>query len=318
MQIVVTGAAGFVGSHLCERLAALNYNVVGVDSFSDHYPVWMKERNARELADAGVRVERLDLACDKLEGALADAEIVFHLAAQPGIAARVPPDAYVRNNLVATHALLEACASGKRRPFLVNISTSSVYGRRATAEETAEPEPISHYGETKLAAEQLALAYWRERRLPVCSMRLFSVYGPRERPEKLYMKLITSILQGEEFPLYDGSLHHKRAYTFVDDTVAGLLAVLDHRDCCVGEIFNIGSDIETTTRRGIEIVEEILGQKARLRVLPPRPGDQTHTRANIDKARTILGFAPNTELEDGLNTQIAWCKKLLADRQDYI
>ena len=318
MQIVVTGAAGFVGSHLCERLATLNYNVVGVDSFSDHYPVWMKERNARELADAGVQVERLDLACDRLEGVIADAEIVFHLAAQPGIAAGVPPDAYVRNNLVATHALLEACANGKRRPFLINISTSSVYGRRAIAAETAVPQPISYYGETKLAAEQLALAYWRERRLPVCSMRLFSVYGPRERPEKLYMKLITSILQGEEFPLYNGSLHHKRAYTFVDDAVAGLLAVLDHRDRCVGEIFNIGSDIETTTSRGIEIVEEILGQKARLRVLPPRPGDQAHTRANIDKARTMLGFVPNTELEDGLNTQIAWCKKLLADRQDYI
>ena len=318
MQIVVTGAAGFVGSHLCERLASLKYNVVGVDSFSDHYPVWMKERNACELADVGVRIERLDLACDRLEGVIADAELVFHLAAQPGIAARVPPDAYVRNNLVATHALLKACASYKRRPFLVNISTSSVYGRRATAAETAAPAPISYYGVTKLAAEQLALAYWRERRLPVCSMRLFSVYGPRERPEKLYMKLITSILQGEEFPLYDGSQHHKRAYTFVDDAVAGLIAVLDHRDCCAGEIFNIGSDIETTTSRGIEIVEEILGKKARLRVLPPRPGDQAHTRANIDKARAMLGFAPNTELEDGLNTQIAWCKKLLADRRNYV
>ena len=206
----------------------------------------------RELADAGVQVERLDLACDRLEGAIADAELVFHLAAQPGIAAGVPPDAYVRNNLVATRALLEACASCKRRPFLINISTSSVYGRRAIAAETAVPQPISCYGETKLAAEQLALAYWRERRLPVCSMRLFSVYGPRERPEKLYMKLITSILQGEEFPLYNGSLHHKRAYTFVDDAVAGLLAVFDRRDRCVGEIFNIGSDIETTTSRGIE------------------------------------------------------------------
>ena len=317
MQIVVTGAAGFVGSHLCERLASLKHDVVGVDAFSDHYPVWLKERNAHELADAGVRVERLDLACDKLEGAITDAELVFHLAAQPGLAARVSPDAYVRNNLVATRALLEACASCKRRPFLVNISTSSVYGRRAIAAETAVPAPISYYGATKLAAEQLALAYWRERRLPVCSMRLFSVYGPRERPEKLYMKLISSILQGEDFPLYDGSQHHKRAYTFVQDAVAGLLAVLDHRDRCTGEIFNIGSDIETTTRRGIEIVEKILGEKARLKVLPPRPGDQTHTRANIDKARATLGFAPNTALEDGLNTQITWCRKLLADRHNY-
>ena len=316
MQIVVTGAAGFVGSHLCERLASLEHNVVGVDAFSDHYPVWMKRRNACELADAGVRIEQLDLACDKLEGALADAELVFHLAAQPGLAARVPPDAYVRNNLVATRALLEACARSKRRPFLVNISTSSVYGRRATAAETAVPAPISYYGATKLAAEQLALAYWRERKLPVCSMRLFSVYGPRERPEKLYMKLISSILQGEDFPLYDGSQDHKRAYTFVQDAVAGLLAVLDHPDQCAGEIFNIGSDIETTTRRGIEIVEKILGEKARLKVLPPRPGDQTHTRANIDKARAMLGFAPNTALEYGLNTQITWCKKLLADRHN--
>ncbi len=316
MQIVVTGAAGFVGSHLCERLASLEHNVVGVDAFSDYYPVWMKRRNACELADAGVRIEQLDLACDKLEGALADAELVFHLAAQPGLAARVPPDAYVRNNLVATRALLEACARSKRRPFLVNISTSSVYGRRATAAETAVPAPISYYGATKLAAEQLALAYWRERKLPVCSMRLFSVYGPRERPEKLYMKLISSILQGEDFPLYDGSQDHKRAYTFVQDAVAGLLAVLDHPDQCAGEIFNIGSDIETTTRRGIEIVEKILGEKARLKVLPPRPGDQTHTRANIDKARSMLGFAPNTALEYGLNTQITWCKKLLADRHN--
>ena len=316
MQIVVTGAAGFVGSHLCERLAALKHSVIGVDSFSDYYPVWLKERNARELADAGVQVKRLDLACDRLAGVIADAELVFHLAAQPGIATRVSLDAYLRNNLVATRALLEACASCKHRPFLVNISTSSVYGRCATAAETTMPMPVSYYGVTKLAAEQLALAYWRERRLPVCSMRLFSVYGPRERPEKLYMKLITSILQGEEFPLYDGSLHHKRAYTFVDDAVAGLLAVLDHRDRCAGEIFNIGSDIETPTSRGIEIVEKILGQQARLKVLPPRPGDQTQTRANIDKARAILGFAPNTELEDGLNTQIAWCKKLLADRRN--
>lgn len=313
MRIIVTGAAGFVGSHLCERLAALGHNTVGVDSFTDHYPVRLKVRNAGELADAGVRLERLDLASDRLEEVVADAELVFHLAAQPGISAHVPPEAYVRNNLVATSALLDACAALRPPPFLVNVSTSSVYGRRATAAETALPEPISCYGVTKLAAEQLALAHWRGGRLPVCSLRLFSVYGPRERPEKLYMKLITSILEREEFPLYEGSQDHERAYTFVDDAVAGLLAVLDHRDRCAGEIFNIGSETGTSTRRGIEIVEEILGRKARLKVLPPRPGDQTHTRANIDKARGVLGFVPATGLEKGLETQVEWCRKLLAE-----
>lgn len=310
MRIVVTGAAGFVGSHLCERLAPLGHEVVGVDSFNDHYPVRLKVRNAGELADAGIRVERLDLASDRLEEVVADAGVVFHLAAQPGISSRVRPEAYVRNNLVATSALLEACAARRPPPFLVNVSTSSVYGRRATAAETAVPEPISCYGVSKLAAEQLALAHWREGRLPVCSMRLFSVYGPRERPEKLYMKLITSILEGEEFPLYEGSQDHERAYTFVDDAVAGLVAVLNHQDRCAGEVFNIGSETGTSTRRGIGIVEEILGRKARLKVLPPRRGDQTRTRANIAKARTILGFVPATGLEEGLEAQVEWCRKL--------
>ena len=314
MRIVVTGAAGFVGSHLCERLAPLGHEVVGVDSFNDHYPVRLKVRNAGELADAGIRVERFDLASDRLEEVLADAELVFHLAAQPGISSRVPPDAYVRNNLVATSALLEACAARRPAPFLVNVSTSSVYGRRATAAETALPEPISCYGVTKLAAEQLALAHWREGSLPVCSMRLFSVYGPRERPEKLFMKLITSILEGEEFPLYEGSQDHERAYTFVDDAVAGLLAVLDRMDRCAGEVFNIGSETGTSTARGIEIVEKILGRKARLKVLPPRPGDQTHTRANIAKARGVLGFVSATGLEEGLETQVEWCGKLLEEK----
>ena len=309
MRIVVTGAAGFIGSHLCERLAARGCSVVGVDSFDNHYAVRRKKQNALELAAVGVRVERIDLTCDSLREALADAEVIYHLAAQPGLSPYIANEKYNRNNLVATRALVEACCTLQHPPFLVNISTSSVYGLHATADETAVPAPVSVYGETKLAAERLALTCGREHDFPVCSARLFPVYGPRERPEKLYMKLIQCLSRGEEFPLYAGSLDHQRAFTFVGDAVDGLLAILDHQECCSGEIFNIGSEIETTTRQAINIIERLLGGETRLKILPPRSGDQLHTRANIAKARTLLGYTPHTSLEHGLQAQLSWYRQ---------
>ena len=306
MRIVVTGAAGFIGSHLCEQLVARDCTVLGVDSFDDYYSVRCKKQNARELAEAGVRIDRLDLTCDSLLGALADAEVIYHLAAQPGLSPHIATEKYNRNNLFATRALVEACCALQRPPLLVNVSTSSVYGLHSTADETAVPAPVSVYGETKLAAERLALSCGSERGFPVCSARLFSVYGPRERPDKLCMKLIQCLSRREAFPLFAGSLDHKRAFTFVGDAVDGLLAILDHRDRCSGEIFNIGSEIETTIRQAIDIIESLLGEKARFKILPPRPGDQLHTRANIAKARTMLGYTPHTNLEAGLHTQISW------------
>ena len=309
MRIVVTGAAGFVGSHLCEQLAARGCSVVGVDCFADYYAVRSKQQNVRELSAVGVRVKRLDLASDSLHEVLADAAAIYHLAAQPGLSPHIAAEQYYRNNVVATRALVKACCALQRPPFLVNVSTSSVYGLHATVDETAVPTPASVYGETKLAAERLALTCGRERGFPVCSARLFSVYGPRERPEKLCMKLIQCLSRGEEFPLYAGSLDHRRAFTFVGDAVDGLLAILDHRERCAGEIFNIGSEIETTTRQAIAIVARLLRSKARLKILPPRPGDQLHTRANIAKARAVLGYTPQTGLEHGLQAQISWYRQ---------
>ncbi|MCA9947311.1 MAG: NAD-dependent epimerase/dehydratase family protein, partial [Anaerolineales bacterium] len=212
----------------------------------------------------------------------------------------------VRNNLVAMDKLLLACQRQKSLRCFVNVSTSSVYGRHAYDTEETPPKPTSYYGVTKLAAEQLALAFQREQGFPACSLRIFSVYGPRERPEKLYPKLIRSILTGTPFPLYEGSQNHSRSYTFVNDIIQGFLAVLENPDQVIGEIINMGSDVEMTTGQGIALIEEIMGKKAMLDIRPKRPGDQLHTCANIGKARKLLGYEPLTRLEDGLKAEVDW------------
>jgi len=310
MKIVVTGAAGFVGSHLAERLAGLGHSVTGIDSFTDYYSRELKELNAADVAAGGAEVLRLDLAAEsaaaELRKAVAGAEVIYHLAAQPGISASVPFEDYVRNNVTATHRLIEAALGTEGLRSFIHVSTSSVYGAYATDPETAAPKPTSHYGVTKLAAEQLALSYHRQGKLPACSLRLFSVYGPRERPEKLYTRLIGCILSGADFPLCEGSREHRRSYTFIDDVLDGFVAVLDHLEECNGEIFNIGSDVEYTTGHGIEIIEGILGRKAHMQPTPPRAGDQLRTHADIAKARRVLGYNPRRTLEEGLREQVRW------------
>jgi len=309
MKIVVTGAAGFIGSHLAEKLAELGHDMVGIDAFTDYYPTPLKELNAAEVKAKGVKLHRLDLAEDDFTAVLQNAEFIYHLAAQPGISATTSFEQYVRNNLLATHRLLVASQKlGSLRCF-VNVSTSSVYGAHATDSEDVMPKPTSYYGVTKLAAEQLALAFQRDQGLPACSLRIFSVYGPRERPEKLYPKLIGSILTDTPFPLFEGSKNHSRSYTFIDDIIDGFLAVLHQPEVAIGEIFNIGSDVEMTTGAGIAIIEALMEQKAKFNILPPRPGDQLRTCANIAKAGRLLGYEPSTRLEDGLRAEVKWYRE---------
>jgi nucleoside-diphosphate-sugar epimerase len=305
MRILVTGAAGFIGTHLALALRRRGHDVLGVDCFSDYYPVCIKELNASHLASAGMVLQRRDLAEDDLAAVTHDVEVVFHLAAQPGLSAHSFMT-YERNNILATYRLANALVGIPSLRAFINISTSSVYGADATGAETVEARPVSPYGVTKLAAEQLVLALQRSAGFPACSFRLFSVYGPRERPDKLYPRLIRSILDGTAFPLFAGSRQHLRSFTYVEDIVAGLVAALDHLDECTGEIINLGLDSAITTGEGIRIVEEIMGRRARIATQPPRPGDQSMTTANIAKAERILGYCPTTDPHEGLARTVQW------------
>ena len=313
MKIVVTGAAGFIGSHWAEKLAREGHDVVGIDNFNDYYDPALKERNAAEVTAAGARIERLDLAEADLSAVLAGTDFIYHLAAQPGISATTSFETYMRNNLIATHRLVLAAQAVPALQCFVNIATSSVYGRQATDSEDTPPKPTSYYGVTKLAAEQLVLAKQREEGFPGCSLRIFSVYGPRERPDKLYTKLINNILTGTPFPLFEDSEHHSRSFTYIGDIMAGFSAVLRQPDRAIGEIFNIGSDSEITTGEGIAIVEDIIGKKAIIQREPKRPGDQLQTRANIAKARRVLDYEPHTTMRQGLERHVSWCQQRLAE-----
>ncbi|MFT5751565.1 MAG: UDP-glucuronate 4-epimerase [Flavobacteriales bacterium] len=307
MKILVTGAAGFIGSHLCERLVSNGHEVVGIDNFSTYYDPELKKLNAEDIRSAGVTLIQADLLDDLASLLPTDIDVIYHFAAQPGISASTPFVDYERNNIQATQGLLQwAIHMNKKTAMFVNIATSSVYGIHATSTEEEAPMPVSDYGVTKLAAEQLVLASQRAQKIPACSIRLFSVYGPRERPEKLYTKLINSIYKEISFPLYEGSEAHERSFTYVGDIASGLLAILDRMEGCDGEIINLGSTAVNTTAEGIALIEKIIGKKAIIEHVAKRPGDQLKTSATIDKATKLLGYTPNTPFEEGLRAQVAW------------
>ncbi len=317
MNILVTGAAGFIGSHLAERLIDLGHSVRGLDCFTDYYARALKELYAGQIKDKGVVFLPLDLAEDDLGSAVRDVEIVYHAAAQPGISTTTAFETYARNNITATYRLLEAVKQSPSFRGFINISTSSVYGADATGDETTEPRPTSYYGVTKLAAEQLVLAHTRDQGLPACSLRLFSVYGPRERPDKLYFKLISYILQDREFPLCEGSEHHLRSYTYIEDAIDGMVAALDNFDRCTGEVFNIGTDVTLTTKEAMRTVEEVIGKPAKIVRVPRRAGDQLKTHANIEKARRLLGYDPATTLREGVEKMVEWYEQHILGKIDF-
>ncbi len=310
MNILITGAAGFIGSHTAERFHKLGYKVIGIDNFSPYYDINLKRINAEILIEKGIKILELDIRSSNLKDELPiEINYIIHFSSHPGISDTSTFEDYLTNNIIATQNLLNWSLSLKNKPYFINIATSSIYGLEATLTEDQAPLPASWYGVTKLAAEQLVFSYIRKNEIRGTSLRLYSVYGPRERPDKLYTKLLDCGINNKEFPLFEGSEKHLRSYTYVQDIIDGIISVIGKEELCNGEIFNLGTEEENTTAKGIQIVEELLGMKIKKKFLPPRQGDQLRTKANINKARKILNYNPTTKLRDGLQAQLNWYKE---------
>jgi nucleoside-diphosphate-sugar epimerase len=314
---LVTGAAGFVGSHLCEALLAQGHTVLGVDAFIPYYPRPLKEQNLtqiRQLPQAASHFifHELDLRSAALNPLLQNVEVVFHLAAMAGLRRSWSEfDQYITCNILATQRLLEAAVANGVAHFF-NISTSSTYGRFATGNEESPVEPVSPYGITKLAAEQLCRAYSVNLGLPVTILRLFSVYGPRQRPDMGYHIFIRSLLHGELITV-DGDGTDSRSNTYIADCIQGILLAFAQPEKSIGETFNIGGGEEVNVNQVLAMLEELSGRTPRITHGPPRAGDQRRTVAEISKARRLLGYTPTTGVLDGLRAQLTWQQGLYGD-----
>ena len=307
MRALVTGAAGFIGSTLVDRLLAEGHDVVGVDAFTDYYDPDRKRANLDEAAASpAFTLVELDLATDDL-APLLEVDAVFHLAGQPGVRPSWGEEfvRYVTGNVVATQRLLEAF---RARPItrFVNSSSSSVYGdaERFPTPETAMPAPVSPYGVTKLAAEHLCTLYGTSYGVPTVSLRYFTVYGPRQRPDMAMEKLIAVTLAGEAFPRYgDGS--QVRDFTFVGDVAAAnVLAATGAVPA--GTVMNIGGGEAATLAEVIAIVERLAGRSVTIEALGSARGDARRTSADTSRARDLLGWVPQVSVAEGLERQVAW------------
>lgn len=309
VRCMVTGAAGFIGSHLCEALLRDGDEVVGIDAFIPYYPRDVKESNLASLrSQPKFSFHELDLREDDLAPVLDGVEVVYHLAAMPGLLASWSRfDLYMTCNLQATQRLLQAaCASGRIKQF-IHGSTSSVYGSYVLGDEDSKPQPVSPYGITKLAAEHLVQVYGAQFGLPTSILRYFSVYGPRQRPDMGYYIFIESILRQRPITVF-GDGEQLRGSTYVDDIVRA--TQLAHERFQPGSIYNVGGADEVSANQVLALLEEIIGRKAVIQHGPARPGEQSRALADMTRARERLGFTPQSPMRDGLAAQVAWQRQL--------
>jgi nucleoside-diphosphate-sugar epimerase len=300
VRYVVTGAAGFIGSHLAEALLDEGHDVVAIDAFTDYYDPARKRENARDLD-----VIEEDLVEADVDSLLDGADGVFHLAGQPGVRASFGPgfEDYVSRNVHASGRLFEAAARhGVRVAF---ASSSSIYGDAESypTREDATPRPISPYGVTKLCVEHLAYAHARTTGLDFVGMRYFTVYGPRQRPDMAFTPLLEALWSGEPFRLFgDGTA--SRSFTFVRDAVSGTIAALERG--VPGALYNVGGGEEASMTEAISLAERIAGHELLVERHGVAAGDVRRTRADVTKAERELGWGPTTTLEDGLRAQWEW------------
>jgi nucleoside-diphosphate-sugar epimerase len=314
MRIVVTGAAGFVGFHLCARLLEQGNDVVGIDAMTDFYDVTHKAANISRLAAwDSFAFHQVDLVKAPLRELLDGAEVVFHLAGQPGVRPSWGRnfDVYVERNILATQCLLEA---SREAPVskIVYSSSSSVYGDAESypTAETARPRPVSPYGVTKLAAEHLCELYRTNFGTPTASLRLFTVYGPGQRPDMAFSRLIGAALSGDSFPLF-GDGRQTRDFTYVGDVVTAMCAAAASSWTGVA---NIGGGSRTSMAEVIRIVGTLVGHAVPTTRMPVQPGDVKDTAADVAVARQAFGYAPATPLAEGLARMVQARIELLSRR----
>lgn len=314
MKYLVTGGAGFIGSHLARRLLADGHSVCALDNFNDFYDPAIKRRNIEALREAGGDFDLVEgdlLDADLLNGMLRAGrfDAVLHLAARAGVRPSIErPDLYIETNIRGTHLLLEAARQAGCEQFIF-ASSSSVYGLCQIVpfvESEALPQTLSPYAATKIAGEHLCGNFSSLYGMRVVCLRFFTVYGPGQRPDLAIAKFARQILAGEPIPKFGEGLT-RRDYTYIDDIVAGVLGALAYRGPLF-DIFNLGESETTTLNELIALLEENLGRQAVIRQLPEQKGDMPLTCADISKARRLLGYNPGTKIREGIPKYTEWLR----------
>jgi UDP-glucuronate 4-epimerase len=309
MRALVTGGAGFIGSHLSERLLSDGHEVIALDSFTPYYEPTVKRANVAHLLDAdGYTLLDADLLEADLSAIIDGVTTVFHLAGQPGVR-HSWSDGFVdydRANILSTQRLLEACRTAPAPPRVVYSSSSSVYGEHPPypTSEAALPSPHSPYGVTKLAAEHLCTLYAGNWGLPTVSLRYFTVYGPRQRPDMAIHRFIEAAMEGTEIELY-GDGEQRRDFTYVADVVAANVLAAS-APVALGTVVNIGGRNDVSVNQLLDLVAEATGTELRVRRGAPQPGDVRRTSADVARAEALLGWAPHVALDEGVRAQVSW------------
>lgn len=308
--VLVTGACGFIGSHLCEKLLKKGYTVIGIDSFTDFYPKTIKEKNIEiSLKKSNFKFVETDIL--NLTSIDRNIEYIFHTAAQAGVRTSWGKnfDTYIKDNILATQHLLELSKNHKGLKKFIYSSSSSVYGNAEmfpTREDTL-PKPVSPYGVTKLAGEHLCQLYLKNYNVPIICLRYFTVFGPRQRPDMAFNKFIKSMLREESLTVY-GDGEQSRDFTYVSDVVdANILAMQkDTKEI----IFNIGGGNYATINRIIHTLKELIKFNIKVEYKEKAKGDVRDTKADISRAKRELGFNPKYDLNYGLEREIEWVKSI--------
>jgi nucleoside-diphosphate-sugar epimerase len=309
MRILVTGAAGFIGSHLCNKLIRESTHIVAIDAFTDFYPRKLKENNIRPLLKHPnfelIPQDLLDVDLNKIVDKI---DVVFHLAAQAGVRTSWGSDfsIYTRNNIDATQRLLEAVKTSSIKKFIY-ASSSSVYGLspKLPWTETSTLHPYSPYGVTKLAAENLCFLYYKNYGIPCVSLRFFTVYGPGQRPDMAFHKFFKSISENREITVF-GDGQQTRDFTYIDDIIKANLSSIENGKA--GETYNLGGGTQRKLIDIIPVLEEISRKKVKIRYVAGQKGDVRHTFADIQKAKDDLKYSPEITLEEGLGLEWEWIK----------